>query len=103
MDKTELFEKAPISKAVANMALPAILAMLVTIVYNMADTYFVGQTNNSLMVSAVSIASPIFLLFTALASMFGVGGSSAISRALGMGYYDRAKKSAHSAVTVYSY
>lgn len=92
MDKTELFEKVPVHKAVINMAGPTILSMIVIIFYNMADTFFVGQTGNSLYVSAVSLASPVFLIFTAFTSMFGAGGSSIISRALGMGDFKRARK-----------
>lgn len=92
MDKTEIFEKAPVHKAVINMAVPTILSMIVIILYNMADTFFVGQTGNSLYVSAVSLASPVFLIFTAFTSMFGAGGSSVISRALGKGDPERAKK-----------
>lgn len=58
----------------------------------MADTFFVGQTHNSLYVSAVSLASPVFLIFTAFSSMFGAGGSSVISRALGTGEKEKAKR-----------
>lgn len=92
MDKTELLEKAPVHKAVISMAGPTILSMIVIILYNMADTFFVGQTGNSLYVSAVSLASPVFLIFTAFTSMFGAGGSSVISRSLGMGNPERAKR-----------
>lgn len=91
-NKTELFENAPIPKAVASMAIPAILSMIVAIIYNMADTFFIGQTGNSLMVSAISLSSPLFLAFTAFSGMFGIGGSSTISRALGMKEMDRVKK-----------
>lgn len=91
-NKTEIFEKAPIPKAVASMAVPSILSMIVVIIYNMADTFFIGQTGNSLMVSAISLSSPLFLAFTAFSGMFGIGGSSTISRLLGMGEHDRAKK-----------
>lgn len=92
LDKTELFEKAPIHKAVACMAVPNILSMLVMIIYNMADTFFVGQTHNSLYVSAVSLAAPLFLVFTAFTTMLGTGGSSVISRLLGQGEKEKAKK-----------
>lgn len=90
--KTDIFEKAPIPKAVASMAVPAILSMIVVIIYNMADTFFIGQTGNPLMVSAISLCSPLFLIFTACSSIFGIGGSSTISRSLGMDQCDRAKK-----------
>ena len=92
MDKKEIFEKAPVHKAVFSMALPTILSMIVIILYNMANTFFVGQTHNSLYVSAVSLASPVFLIFTAFSSMFGAGGSSVISRALGTGEREKAKR-----------
>lgn len=87
----DLFERMPVPKAVAAMAIPTIISMLVTLVYNMADTYFIGQTNNSLMVSAVSLTSPIFTLLTAFGNLFGIGGSTAISRSMGSGDTKRVK------------
>lgn len=81
MDKNhELFEQAPIPRAVAAMAIPTIISMIVAMVYNIADTFFIGQTGNALMVSAVSLTSPIFTIFTAFGNLFGIGGSTAISR-----------------------
>lgn len=92
MDKNqELFENAPIPQAVASMAIPTIVAMIVTMVYNIADTFFIGQTGNTLMVSAVSLTSPIFTIFTAFGNLFGIGGSTAISRFMGMGEKERTK------------
>lgn len=87
----DIFEKAPIPKAVATMALPTILSMLVTIFYNMADTFFVGQTGDELQVAAVSIATPVFLLLMAVGNIFGIGGSSLISRLLGQGEHHKVK------------
>ena len=92
MDKNrELFEKAPIPQAVAAMAIPTIVSMIVTMVYNIADTFFFGQTGNALMVSAVSLTSPIFTIFTAFGNLFGIGGSTAISRFMGSGERERTK------------
>lgn len=87
----ELFENAPVSKAVAVMAVPTIVTMLVVVIYNMADTFFIGQTNDAMQVAAVSLSTPVFMLFMALGNLFGIGGSSAISRALGAGQEERAK------------
>ena len=87
----ELFEHAPISKAVTVMAVPTIITMLVVVIYNMADTFFIGQTNDAMQVAAVSLSTPVFMLFMALGNLFGIGGSSAISRALGAGQEERAK------------
>jgi len=79
----EVFENMSIPKAVATMAIPTIISMIVTMAYNMADTYFIGQTQDAIMVSAVSLIAPIFTIFTAFANLFGIGGSTAISRAMG--------------------
>lgn len=72
-----------VSKAVAKMAIPSVISSLVTVVYNMADTFFVGKTGDALQVAAVSLTNPIFILFMAFANMFGMGGSAAASMALG--------------------
>ncbi len=87
----ELFEDAPVAKAVTVMAVPTIITMLVVVIYNMADTFFIGQTRDAMQVAAVSLATPVFMVFMALGNLFGIGGSSAISRALGEGRMDRAK------------
>ncbi|MFA9465232.1 MAG: MATE family efflux transporter [Velocimicrobium sp.] len=87
----ELFEKAPVPKAVATMAIPTVISMLVVVIYNMADTFFIGQTNDAMQVAAVSLATPVFLIFMALGNLFGIGGSAAISRALGEKNEARAK------------
>lgn len=86
------FEKAPVYQAVLKNALPAMAVMLLELVYNLADTFFIGQTHNATMVAAVSLATPVFLLFMAVGSIFGIGGTSVISRAMGEGRKDYAKK-----------
>lgn len=62
------------------------------LIYNLADTLFIGMTNDDLQVAAVSLATPVFLLFMAVGTVFGIGGTSAISRALGEGKMEYAKK-----------
>ena len=79
----ELMARMKISKAVAAMAIPSVISSLVTVVYNMADTFFVGQTGDPLQVAAVSLTNPIFIFFMAVANMFGMGGSAVASIALG--------------------
>ncbi len=90
-DNRQLFEEAPVSKAVAVMAVPTMISMLVVVIYNMADTFFIGQTGDPMQVAAVSLATPVFMVFMALGNLFGIGGSSAISRALGERKTERAK------------
>ena len=81
--ENELMARLKVSKAVATMAIPSVISSLVTVVYNMADTFFVGQTEDPLQVAAVSLTNPIFILFMAFANMFGMGGSAVASMALG--------------------
>lgn len=88
----EIFSKAPVAQAVFKNALPAMAAMLMVLVYNLADTFFIGQTHDALQVAAVSLATPVFLIFMAVGTVFGIGGTSVISRALGEGKEDYAKK-----------
>ena len=81
----EIFENAPIPKAVFVNIIPSIISMLMVLIYNLADTFFIGQTKNALMVAAVSLATPAFLFFMAVGMLFGIGGTSLISRMLGQG------------------
>ena len=62
----ELMRSMKVSKAVAAMAIPSVISSLVTVVYNMADTFFVGQTGDALQVAAVSLTNPIFILLMAI-------------------------------------
>lgn len=79
----ELFEKAPIPEAYFSLAMPVVLSMLVTLVYNMVDTYFIAHTGNTDMVAGVSLTAPVFTVMIALGDIFGLGGSSVISRLFG--------------------
>ncbi len=92
VDKTtEIFRNAPIPKAVLFNIVPSIISMLMVMIYNLADTFFIGQTKNPYMVAAVSLATPAFLIFMAIGLIFGVGGTSYISRMLGEGKSEKAK------------
>lgn len=81
----EVFSKAPVPQAVLKNVLPAMAAMIMVLIYNVADTFFIGQTRNDILIAAVSLAMPVFLIFMAVGTVFGVGGTSVISRALGEG------------------
>lgn len=88
----EVFSKAPVPQAVLKNVLPAMAAMLMVLIYNLADTFFIGQTRDDILIAAVSLAMPVFLIFMAVGTVFGVGGTSVISRAMGEGRPDYAKK-----------
>ncbi len=92
-EKTELFEKVPIPKAVMTLAVPTILSSLVMVIYNLADTYFVGILNDPIQSAAVTLAAPVLLAFNAVNNLFGVGSSSMMSRGLGAKNYDTVYRS----------
>ena len=66
-----------------HLALPVVLGSIVTIIYNLADTFFIAQTGNALLVAGVSLCAPLFTILMAFGNIFGQGGSSLISRLLG--------------------
>lgn len=90
-DKKSLFSDVPISEAVTKMALPCVISSLILIIYNMADTFFVGQTQNAFQVAAVSLTKPVFVLFIAAANLLGIGGSAMISILLGQNKKEKVK------------
>ena len=81
--KIEIFENKPIWQALAIMAIPTVISQLITLVYNIADTWFIGQTNNPYMVAASALVATIFLMATAIANLFGVGGGNLVVRLIG--------------------
>lgn len=81
----------PIWKSVLSSSIPAMIAMIMMLIYNMADLFFVGKTGDTLQVSAVSLATPMFLFFMSIGTVFGVGGTSVISRYFGSGNTEKAK------------
>ncbi len=88
----EIFETRPVPRALAKMAIPTIVSQLITLVYNIADTWFIGQTNNPYMVAASSLVLTVFLMTTSIANLFGVGGGSLVVRLLGRNDGEEAKK-----------
>lgn len=82
-DKTELFETMPVGKALLTMAIPTIVSQLITMIYNVADTFFIGLSNDPYKVAAASIVGVLFFMLNSLSNLFGVGGGSLLSRLLG--------------------
>ena len=91
--KTYLFEEAPLFKACTSLAVPTVVSSLVTVLYNLADTYFVSLLDNPVENAAVTLAAPVMLAFYAVNNLFGVGSSSLMSRSLGCRDYDTVAKS----------
>lgn len=92
LTKADLFENTPIPKAVMKMSVPTVITSLVMVIYNLADTFFVGMLNDPVQNAAVTLAGPVLLAFNAVNNLFGVGCSSMMSRALGVKDYDTAKR-----------
>ena len=97
--KTMLFEDMPIPQAVMKLSVPTVISSLVMVIYNLADTFFVGMVNDPVQNAAVMLAAPILLAFNAVNNLFGVGGSSMMSRALGRKDMDTVYRS--SAISFY--
>lgn len=91
--KTVIFENTPIPTAVAKLAVPTVLSCLVMVIYNLADTWFVGLLNDPIQTAAVTLAAPVLLAFNAVNNLFGVGSSSMMGRALGAKDYDTVRRS----------
>lgn len=91
MDKKYLFEESPVQKAVITLAVPTVISQLITVIYNIADTFFIGQLDDPVQVAAATVAMPPFIFLTGIANLFGIGGASLISRDLGSNCPERAK------------
>ena len=91
LENRELFENMPVSRAMAKLIVPTVLSQLVTVAYNMADTFFIGQTGDPNQVAATNLCLPLFIFLGAISNIFGIGGSSLIARCLGMDDRDRAR------------
>lgn len=90
--QNELFEKTAVPKAYLKLAMPVVFSSVLTLVYNLADTYFIGQTGNADLVAGVALCAPVFTLLIAMGDIFGLGGSSVISRMLGAGKKEDARR-----------
>ncbi len=92
--KRELFERAPIWKSVAKLAVPTVISQIILVIYNIADTFFIGLTGSDEMIAAVTVCMPAFMFLSAIANLFGIGGSSVISRRLGQQETELARNTA---------
>lgn len=90
--RIEIFERAPIKKAALLQIIPAVASQMIALAYNLADTFFVGMLNDPNQNAAIMVVSSPFVLLTAISNLFGIGGASALSRALGKHDTDGAKK-----------
>ena len=92
MNKNELFESVNPARALRIMALPTIGSQVIVLLYNLADTWFIGRTNDPYMVAASSLVLTVYLAVVALSNVFGVGGSSLMVRLMGEKCEEDARK-----------
>ena len=83
MGKKDLFENHSTQKAFFRLALPTVFGQIIMVIYNMADTFFVGLAGNDAMLAAITVCMPAFMFLSAISNLFGIGGASVIARALG--------------------
>ena len=88
----QIFAESPVPKAVATMVVPTIISQIITVIYNLADTWYVGLTGNAAAVAAISLCLPVYNIMTAIANLFGIGGASVIARSLGTNHKHRAQR-----------
>ena len=91
-NKKELFESMPVPRALAAMAVPTVISQLITLIYNMVDALFIGQTGNSYMVAAISLTLTLVIMLTSLSNLFGVGGGSLAARLMGVGNEEECRR-----------
>ena len=96
--KQELFESRSVPRAILNLAIPSVIGQIILVIYNMADTLYLGMTGNDAMVTAAAVCMPAYMFLSAISNLFGVGGASVISRALGARDRERAKHTSSFAV-----
>lgn len=94
-----LMASAPVSQAILKLSIPTVLSNIVSLLYNLTDTYFIGLLDDPVQLGAISLAFPVFMLIQAIGNVFGNGAPSYISRCLGAKQYDEVKRT--SAVSVY--
>lgn len=92
LEEKKIFEDYSVIKAVSIMAIPTIISQVITVIYNLADTWYVGLTKSAVSVAAISLCLPVYNIMTALTNLFGIGGASVIARKLGQGEEKLAKK-----------
>jgi len=97
-NKIDILEKTPIPYSILQLALPSVLSMMVIILYNLTDTFFIGKLNDPYQVAAVSLAFPLFAFQMAIAGIFGNGGGSYLSRLLGKKDFAMAKETTTTAI-----
>lgn len=92
--------EAPVVKAILKMALPVVMGMMVQVLYNLVDTFFIGRLGDPNQLAAANLTTPIFMIMMAIAGIIGTGASSYISRSLGEKDYERANQTISTGIAI---
>ena len=92
MEKPRIFDTEKLIPTYFKLAMPVVMGMVITLIYSLADTYFIAKTGDAMLVAGVSLCSPLFTALMAVGNIFGQGGSSLISRRLGAGKEDDVRR-----------
>lgn len=91
MGNEALFRDKPIWKAIFSLTVPSVLTILIMVIYNMADMFFIGMLGDDTQVAAIAVVGPVFSLANAAATMLGAGGCAVIANFLGAGERENAR------------
>ena len=91
MGNEALFRDNPIWKAIFSLTIPSVLTILIMVIYNMADMFFIAMLGDDAQVAAIAVVGPVFSLATAVATMLGAGGCAVIANYLGAGERENAR------------
>jgi len=80
------------AKAVLKMGLPITAGMIIMVLYNLVDTYFIGLMHDDYQLAAVNLAYPIMMVMIAISNMVGTGAASYIARSMGAGDMNEANR-----------
>ena len=100
MKNEKLMREGSVAELLLKMSLPVILVMMVTVLYNLADVFFIGRFGDRFQLAAISLAGPVFSAVSAFNTLIGFGSCTACSIALGEGREGLMKK--YSAFALYA-
>ncbi|WMJ86971.1 MATE family efflux transporter [Anaerocolumna sp. MB42-C2] len=98
--RIQLLSKSPVSKAIFTMSIPMVMGMMIQLLYNLIDIYFIGKLEDQNQLAAANITTPLFMILMALSGIIGTGASSYISRCMGKSDYNKASKVLSSGITI---
>lgn len=88
----QLLDSAPIPRAILTLAIPTVISNMITLIYNLTDTFFIGMLDDPIQLGAISLAFPVFLVIQAIGNIFSMGAPAYISRSLGAKEYEEVKR-----------